>query len=47
MKKKRVEIVIELDEGDSKKYKIEIIRNNMVFFSKLADHLLGIYYLVL
>lgn len=37
---------IELDEGNSKEYKIETIHNSEIYVRKLEDHLLSLYYLV-
>lgn len=36
----------ELDNGNSKEYKVEIIYDNEVYGNKSEGHLLGFYYLV-
>ena len=46
-KKRQVETVIKLDEGNSKEYKVKVIYNSMVYASELEDHLSSLYYLVL
>ncbi len=46
-RKKQVEIAIELDESNSKEYKVEAICNSAMYASKLEGHLLNLYYLIL
>ncbi len=48
IKKGRVETAIELDEGDSKEYKVEAIRDSAVYAkeSESGQHLPGLYYLI-
>ncbi len=45
-RKRQVEIAIELNEGDSEEYKIEVICNSAVYAKKLEGHLPDLYYLV-
>lgn len=47
IKKEQVEISIELDEGNSKKYKVQTICNSKIFAKEsYSGHLLGLYYLL-
>ena len=46
-KKGQVEIAIKLDKGNSKKYEMKAICNNVVYANKSKDYLLDLYYLVL
>lgn len=47
-KKKVNKLSIEIDEGNSKKYKIEVICDNKVYAKKAEScYLLGLYYLFL
>ncbi len=48
IRKKRVEIAIELDESDSKEYEVNAICNNAIYAKKLdsSHHLPCLYYLV-
>ena len=39
-------VQIELDQDDSKKYKVKAICNNAFYASELEGHLPGLYYLV-
>ena len=45
-KKRQVKIAIELDKGNSKEYKVEIIYNSAVYTKELEGHLKGYNYLV-
>ena len=47
IRKERVDKkVIELETGDSEKYKIEAIQDNAVYTSKAKGHLPGLYHLL-
>ena len=46
-RKGQVETAIMLDKSNNKEYKLETIRNNMVYISKLEGHLPDLYYLIL
>ena len=37
---------LDFEAGNSKKYKVEVIRNSAVYVRELEDHLPGLYYLV-
>ncbi len=46
-RKGQVETVIQLEEGDSKKYNVKAIRNSEIYIKESdSDHLLSLYYLV-
>ena len=45
-RKRQVEITIELDKGNSKDYKVEVICNSVVYVRELEGHLSSLYYLV-
>ena len=48
-RKKRVDkrvTEIELEAGDSKEYKVEVIRDSAVYANEAEDHLPDLYYLV-
>ncbi len=45
-RKRRVETVIELDEGDSKEYEVELICDSAVYARESEGYLPGFYYLI-
>ena len=50
IKKKQIDkndiIKLDIDNNNSRKYKVKAIYNSAVYIKKLAGHLLGLYYLV-